>query len=108
MSNTNGNSDNDIKNNDNIEDNFENLSDLIKQDLENFEVLRERVRNVSTRIDAARDVSQEQLNAFRDLYNVLTTHDFVFHIGQIIDEIDRHVNITEDKIKFREKEFGLH
>jgi predicted nucleic acid-binding protein len=108
MSNTNGNSNTHREDKDNIEDNFENLSALLNQDVANFQVLQARVRDVSRRINAAQDLSQEQLDAFRDLLNVITTHGFVFHIGQIIDEISKTVHETENKINFRVKKLGLH
>ena len=107
MSDTNGGRDTHREDKDNIEDTFDDLNTSIIQEVANFQVLKNRVRNVSRRINAARDLSQEQLDAFRDLHHVLTKHGFVFHINQIYDEISRTVIDTENKINFRVKKLGL-
>lgn len=107
MSNDNGDIDSLNEDIPNIENTFDNLSDMINQDNENFQVLRNRTREASSHVHAAPDNSQAQLDALRNLHHVLTNYEFIFNNGFIIDEISKSAEGIDKAIKFRVNKLGL-
>ena len=108
MNNDNRDKDSPNENIPNINNTFDNLFDMFNQDIEKFEVLRNRAREASSHVHAVSDNSQAQLNALRNLYQVLTTHGFIFNFGCFIEEISKSADGIDKAIKFRVNELGLH